>query len=85
MQPFLKPEDEVIVFAWSYIFKKPKIGDLVVVRFLGKDLVKRIKFIEGKRFFLIGDNEKQSTDSRSFGWILDKNITGKVVLINRKS
>jgi len=42
-------------------------------------LLKRIQNIEFNRVFLVGDNEKESTDSRVFGWILKKDILGKVV------
>lgn len=35
------------------------------------------------KIFVVGDNETQSTDSRSFGWIERKNIIGKVVYVLR--
>ncbi|HSW88146.1 MAG TPA: nickel-type superoxide dismutase maturation protease [Candidatus Saccharimonadales bacterium] len=45
----------------------------------GRLLLKRIKDIKQKKYFVIGDNEKESTDSHSFGWIERKNILGKVI------
>ena len=42
-------------------------------------LLKRVKIIQGKKYFVLGDNEKESTDGRDFGWIQRKDIVGKVI------
>src|SRR5579883_2080884 len=42
-------------------------------------LLKRIRKIEGNLLFVVGDNEKESTDSRAFGWIEKKNVIAKVL------
>lgn len=61
---------------------EPKIGDIVLAAHPFKKsvkIIKRIKEINAdNRYFLIGDNPKESTDSRSFGTIAKKDILGKV-------
>lgn len=97
MLPKFKPGDNVISLNWAYIFSKPKAGDLVVIKLKGKLMVKRIQKTNDRtkneakllsfrneifnKIFVVGDNETQSTDSRSFGWIERKNIVGKVVYV----
>lgn len=76
MLPILKPGQDVLVWCW---FIKPKVGAIVAVKVNGKDMVKRIQKVEGRRIFVTGDNKKMSTDSRSFGWIDKKDISGKLI------
>lgn len=67
------------VLAWSW-FLKLKIQDVVVAK--NRDsliIVKRIKSINNNKYFLIGDNLKESTDSRNYGFVKKKDILGKVV------
>ena len=82
MNPTFKAGDVVLVNGLSYILSKPKIGDLVVLK-REKYMIKRITKInpsvDGNKFFVIGDNRKESTDSRKFGWIKRKEIVGKVM------
>lgn len=35
--------------------------------------------IHDKKYFVLGDNPPESTDSRTFGWVREKNIVGKVI------
>lgn len=81
MSPVLKQGQDVLVFTWAYLFSKPKVGDIVVLRKGGRDMVKRIQKTHGRRYFVTGDNEKESTDSRNFGEIDKSEIIGKVVFI----
>lgn len=83
MLPTLKPGQDVLVFNWAYIFSKPKLKDIVVVKINGRDMVKRIQKCDDRQVFVTGDNEKESTDSRSFGPIDKSNILGKVIFINK--
>jgi len=76
MLPTLKSGQDVLVWYW---FLNPKIGDLVAIKVNGKEMVKRIQSTNGRRYFVVGDNEKESTDSRNFGWIRKSEIIGKVV------
>jgi len=82
MEPTYTAGDTVYVNRLAYLFKNPKVGDIVVVKNLTefqKNILKRINKIERKKYFLIGDNNKGSTDSRHFGPIKKHNIEGKVI------
>lgn len=77
MLPTLKPGTDVLVFCWFYT---PKVGDIVAFKKDEKEMIKRIQKIKGK-IFVSGDNTKESTDSRNFGWIKREDIIGKVILV----
>lgn len=72
MLPTLKPGQEVLTFNWG----KASEGDIVVVK--GKK-IKRVQRITGNKVYLVGDNKKESTDSRHFGPIDQSQILGKVI------
>ena len=76
MLPTLKSGDDVLVLCW---FFKLEIGDLVAIKKEGKEMIKRIKSIKGKEIFVLGDNKKESTDSRELGPIKINQIIGKVI------
>ena len=78
MLPTLKPSQEVLALCW---FFKLKIGDIVIIKHDGKDMVKRVQKIRGREYYVIGDNQKESTDSRHFGWIDRSEVVGKIILI----
>ena len=78
MLPNYKDRDKVIVNRWVYIFQKPKINDVIII-YKKKTMIKRIKEVKNNRFFVVGDNLSQSTDSRDFGLVEKKDILGKVV------
>lgn len=75
MLPTLKEGQEILTFNWS----KPKIGDVVVIKHENKEMIKRIEKMAKDKFFVLGDNEKESTDSRHFGPIDKSQILGKVI------
>lgn len=79
MLPTLKAGDVVLTFNWYYLFLKPKVGDLIVFYHQGKEFIKRIQKCSDRYIFVLGDNQAQSTDSRSFGAIDRSAIIGKVV------
>ncbi|MDP3726989.1 MAG: signal peptidase I [bacterium] len=80
MKPFISSGDVILVNRLSYLFKNPKIGDVVVIKNNKKKyLIKRIQRIREKTYFVVGDNKKQSIDSRNFGWIAKKDIVGKIL------
>ena len=79
MSPTFRDGDMVLVSSFSYFFKNPKVGDLAILN-KKKYIIKRITRIDGDRFFVEGDNKKESTDSRKFGWISRKDIVGKVLI-----
>lgn len=76
MEPTLKPGQDLLVFNW---FVHSKVGDLIVFKKDDKEIIKRIKKMEGEEAWVEGDNEKGSTDSRSFGPIRKSQIIGKVI------
>ncbi len=83
MEPHIKNGSVVIISFFSYLFKDPKIGDIVAFR---KDLsagsqekniyVKRIRKIKGHNYFVSGDNK---ADSIGIGWVRKRDIVGKMV------
>lgn len=79
MLPTLK-NDDCVIFNPEL---KPKIGDIILFQhpfIQNLKVVKRISEItpEGN-FIVLGDNPSESTDSRSYGAILAKNILGVAV------
>lgn len=80
MLPYLRAGQDVISFNWAYLGKKPKVGDIVVIKQNGKEMVKRVQSLNGCFIFVAGDNDKESTDSRHFGTINLDQIVGKVMV-----
>lgn len=80
MEPIFKNGDTILVSGLLYLFKNPKINDIVAFKEKnGKILVKRIKEIKDGKFFACGDNKKDSLDSKDFGFISKEFIIGKLI------
>lgn len=79
MSPTLREGQNVLSFNWAYLGRKPKVGDIVIVKQNDKELVKRVQKVSGNEVFVVGDNTKESTDSRYFGGVDIEDIVGKVV------
>lgn len=80
MNPVLKNGDTILVSGILYLFKTPKINDIVAFkRKEGEVLIKRIKEIKNGKFYLSGDNKFDSFDSKNFGFIAKENIIGKLI------
>ena len=77
MSPFINENDFIIVSSIPFLFKKIKINDIVAVSYNNKVLIKRITKIKDKKFFVNGDNQKDSLDSNKFGYISKEQILGK--------
>ena len=75
MLPTLQQGDIVLL---SKKFDTIQIGDIIVFSHpkTNKKIIKRLQKKEGNKLFLEGDNLKESTDSREFGWIDQKDILG---------
>lgn len=79
MEPAFRNGDIVLVSSFPYLFRKPKIGETIVLK-KEKFIIKRIVKINADNFFVVGDNKEKSIDSRNFGWVNKKEIVGKVIL-----
>lgn len=81
MFPLLKPDEEVLVNYSAYDKNLPQVGDVVIADHPERDnfqLIKRIVKINDNLYFLQGDHEDLSTDSRHFGAVSLSLILGKV-------
>lgn len=79
MSPTLNNDDLILVSYVPFLFKKPKINDIVAVNVDDKILIKRVKVVKKNKYLVEGDNKFDSFDSRRFGQISAKNILGKVI------
>lgn len=79
MLPVLKNGDLVLINPNAEI----AVGDIVLARHPFKKSVKIIKrvaeILPDEKYFLLGDNPSESSDSRSFGAIRAEDILGKAV------
>ena len=60
MEPNFREGDFVLVNRLAYFFRKPKIGDAVIVRHSGMLMLKRIRKVNGGTIYLAGDSERGS-------------------------
>jgi len=75
MSPSFSQEDSVLVSSTPFLFGKPKVGDVVVFEKYNRMYIKRIEKLDNGKYFLVGDNKKDSQDSRRFGFVERKQIT----------
>ena len=81
MEPTFREGRVVWVSNWSYLVGKPKVGDVVVAKHsAGRILLKRIIEVSQKGVVVVGDNQGDSLDSRTFGEIKFNQIVGKVLI-----
>lgn len=80
MKPTLEPGSLVVAL------KRPtKVGDIVIARRGNKDIIKRVKRVDGNSHYLIGDNSEESTDSRHYGNIAKSDILGTIMIVLPKA
>ena len=60
----------------AVVLKHPKTNELIL---------KRVSKIKDGRYYVTGDNKKQSTDSRHFGAVERNSIIGKVLFHIKKN
>ena len=58
--------------------KKPKVGDVVVVKHHKVEHIKRVHKLDDGKAYLLGDNPEESTDSREYGWVSLENVVGTI-------
>ncbi len=80
MEPTFKNGDKILATNIFYLFRPPKVNDVVVFKDNdNKIFIKRIVDIRDKSYILLGDNKKDSLDSRQFGNIQRNQILGKFI------
>jgi hypothetical protein len=80
MRPALLSGDTVVAFR-----RKPHEGDIVLARHGGREIIKRVGRREGDKYYLVGDNRQESTDSRHYGFISKNDILGTIMIILPKA
>ena len=83
MVPAYRPGDRLVVNRFAYFVRRPRPGDVVVLRdpeSPGRLLLKRVVALEGGRYIVLGDNAGESRDSRRFGPVRRRDIVGKALL-----
>jgi len=73
MEPALCDGDIVVARA-----KKPTVGDVVIAKVQGREVIKRVTTHLPDSLFLQGDNKDYSTDSRQYGPVATRNVMGVV-------
>ena len=61
--------------------KTPHVGDIFSFKRDNKLLIKRVAIVNGNGVYFLGDNKKNSKDSRSFGYVKKDKLVGKVFKI----
>ncbi len=79
MKPTFSPGDRVLVI--NHRFSAIVLGSVIVFYHYPtkRYFLKRVKEIKRNKYFVLGDNTYESTDSRTFGWIEKKEIIGRVI------
>lgn len=77
MSPTIKPGK---IAVGRSIFMNLDVGQIVIFKHNGCEMIKRITFVDGDKFFVEGDNPKFSTDSRKFGLVSRSQIIASVLI-----
>lgn len=90
MEPLCKEGDFIVLDKLSYLVFRPRVGDIVVLRYPRERNRLIVKYITQEKmneeellYWVEGLNKRGSSDSRSFGWILRESILGKALIIQR--
>ena len=88
MEPEFKEGDFVVASSISYMFRKPKGGDIIILKHPENKkmiLIKKIEQdLENGKYMVIGNNKELSTDSRKFGPVDREDIIGEVIVHIKK-
>lgn len=82
MEPLVQEGDFVVAESMSYLFLRPRVGQVVLARHPARGnmlLVKRIVAENQGCYWLEGDNSLASEDSRALGWFQRGDLKGKVI------
>lgn len=77
MLPTLVPGSIIVA---TKVYKNIRVGDVVVIDHDGLEKLKRVELItDDGQVYVTGDNPNASTDSRSFGWLHESAVLGRLV------
>lgn len=76
MEPKLKNGSFFMASTVPYFIRKPRIGDIIIFKHENKRIVKKIIKIENDKYYIDGENLK---DSKDFGPIRRKDILGMLI------
>lgn len=81
MEPSVHPGDYVVANIWAYRFRRPRRGEVVLVRdpeTRTRVLLKRVASVSRDgEIVVVGDNPERSRDSRQFGAVSRSDVIGK--------
>jgi hypothetical protein len=80
MQPALQSGQ--IVAGWR---RRLQLGDIVVARRGGREIIKRVQKLENGKVYVVGDNSLESTDSRHYGFLNESAILGTIMIVLPKA
>ncbi len=81
MLPALENGQLLLVERVSYYLRAPRPGEVVVfyVPSRGVSLIKRVDHLSEDGVYVLGDNAAQSNDSRNFGAVPRRYVTGRAL------
>jgi len=83
MRPTLRAGDRVLVDRWTYGRRGPRVGEVVLLEGPSTvPMIKRVARFPGKTrdvVWVVGDNARDSEDSRTFGPLPVERVRGRVV------
>jgi len=94
MHPTLRNNSLIIVDKYLYKFFDIKRGDILIIKIEREEVIKRLAYLPGENtefngknislknneIYILGDNPKESIDSRNFGPVKTEQIIGKIFL-----
>ncbi len=94
MHPTLKNNTLIVVDKYLFKLFEIKKGDILILQVKNEEMIKRLSHLPGEKFeldgteislnkneiYVLGDNPKESIDSRNYGPLKGENIIGKVFL-----
>lgn len=81
MEPTIVNGKAILVSKIPYLFSEPKVKDIIAFRNRKEVLIKRIVKISSDKYIVEGDNQRDSLDSRNFGFVAKNDILGKVIYL----
>lgn len=75
--PTLNPNEKVLVSSIPYLFGSPRKGDIVIFKYSGKFMIKKITKIEKDGYLVEGENKNDSLEIPKMN---KQAIVGKVIM-----